>query len=188
MAAPSGPIVRICDRLAGPAGARGALAVERLRREASPRADPDRHASGTPRCDFAKVVELSVDNAPDAVQRYLNRIDETAQFSDSNHSRVPRTVQGIGDCRLGAAGANWIAFLHQLLSARGKRVLIVERQQLRRCDAQRLAAAKAVTFGVYDRLGSGALATRRLHSSSTCAAMSEAAPLASLKSIDVLSS
>lgn len=93
-----------------------------------------------------------MDGAPDAVQRYQNRVVETAQFSDSIPSHVPRPLKGIGDRRLGAAGANWIAFLHQLLSARGKRVLIVTVNGARASDAERLAAATAITFAVYDRL------------------------------------
>lgn len=93
-----------------------------------------------------------MDGAPDAVQRYQNRIVETAQFSESIPSHVPRPLKGIGDRRLGAAGANWIAFLHQLLSARGKRVLIVTVNGTGGSDAERLAAAEAITFAVYDRL------------------------------------
>jgi hypothetical protein len=103
------------------------------------------------RCDFAKVVELSMDGAPDAVQRYQNRVTETAQFSESIPSHVPKPLKGIGDRRLGAAGANWIPFLHQLLSARGKRVLIVTVNGPGG-DSERLSAAKAITFAVYDRL------------------------------------
>jgi hypothetical protein len=61
----------------------------------------------------------------------------------------------VGDRRLGAAGANWIPFLHQLLSARGKRVLIVTVNGGGLSDAERLAAAKAISLAVWERLGSG---------------------------------
>jgi hypothetical protein len=94
-----------------------------------------------------------MDAAASAVQRYRNRVVETAQFSESIPSRVPRTVRGVGDLDLGAAGANWIPFLHQLLSARGKRVLIVDVNGGGLRDAERLAAASAISRAVYNRLG-----------------------------------
>jgi hypothetical protein len=152
VAAPSGPMVRICDRSLA-RQVRGALRSNGFD-EKLPPPTPNGNQRNS-RCDFAKVVELSIDNAPDAVQRYQNRVVETAQFSGSIPSHVPRPLQGIGDRRLGAAGANWIAFLHQLLSARGKRVLIVSVNSAG-ADSERLSAAKAITFDVYDRLGSGA--------------------------------
>jgi hypothetical protein len=150
VAPPSGPMVRICDR------SLGRQVSQALRSNGVGGRLPQPTATGTPRnsrCDFAKVVELSMDNAPDAVQRYQNRVTETAQFSKSIPSHVPQPLEGIGDGRLGAAGANWIAFLHQLLSARGKRVLIVSVNG-EASDSERLAAAKAITFAVYERLGS----------------------------------
>jgi hypothetical protein len=104
-------------------------------------------------CDFARVVEISMDGATDAVQRYQNRVTETAQFSESIPSHVPQPLKGIGDRRLGAAGANWIPFLHQLLSARGKRVLIVTVNGAGASDSVRLSAAKAISLAVYQRLG-----------------------------------
>src|SRR5262249_28822263 len=89
VAAPEGPAVKVCDR--------------RLARELTPvlrssgfHGEALRPApSGTPRHSTCELgpVELTVDNAPDAYQRYLNRIVETAQFSDSKYSRVPRTVR-----------------------------------------------------------------------------------------------
>jgi hypothetical protein len=149
VAAPSGPAVKICDR--------------RLARELAPalrsggfngtslRPNP----SGTPRHSTCELgpVELTVDNAPDAFQRYLNRIVETAQFSDSKYSRVPRTVRGIGDPDLGAAGANWIPYLRQLISARGKLVLIAETHIPGLSDPQRLAVTKRVALIAWSRLG-----------------------------------
>jgi hypothetical protein len=96
-----------------------------------------------------------MDAAPDAVQRYQNRIVETAQFSQSIPSHVPRTIRGVGDPELGAAGANWIPFQHQLLSARGKRVLIVSVDARGLGDPERLSAARAISLAVYGRLVSG---------------------------------
>jgi hypothetical protein len=148
VAAPSGPLVRVCDRSL-------ARAVKQaLRSNGFDVKLPAPTPTGTQRnsrCDFAKVVELSMDSAPDAVQRYQNRVTETAQFSESIPSHVPKPLKGIGDRRLGAAGANWIPFLHQLLSARGKGVLIVTVNGPGG-DSERLSAAKAITFAVYDRL------------------------------------
>jgi hypothetical protein len=149
VAAPSGPAVRICDR--------------RLARQLAPvlpsggsdgtSLGPD--PSGTPRHSTCRLgpVELTVDNAQDAYQRYLNRIVETAQFSDSKYSRVPRTVRGIGDPDLGAAGANWIPYLRQLISARGKLVLIAETHVPGLADPQRLALTKRVALIAWSRLG-----------------------------------
>lgn len=150
VAAPSGPMVKICNRsLARQVG-------QELRSNGVGGKLPAPTPIGGPRnsrCDFATVVELSMDAASDAVQRYRNRIVETAQFSNSIPGHVPRPIKGIGDRRLGAGGANWIAFLHQLLSARGKRVLIVTVNG-DASDSERLAAAKGISLDVYDRLGS----------------------------------
>ena len=64
--APSGPIVRVCDQtLAREVGAA-------LRSNGYEGRVPSPEATGTQRlsgCEFAKVVELSMDGAPDAVQR-----------------------------------------------------------------------------------------------------------------------
>jgi hypothetical protein len=146
----SGPLARICD---------GALSDEMVpilrSNDFRARLANHPHASGGGKqsaCDLGPV-ELSMDAAPDAVQRYQNRITETAQFSQSIPSHVPKPVRGIGDPDLGAAGANWIPFLHQLLSARGKRVLITTVNGGGLSDAQRLAAAKTVSLAVWERLG-----------------------------------
>lgn len=149
VAQPSGPLVRICD-----GGLAGQVEEALQSNGVSGRLPPPAPTGDqrNSRCDFGKVVELSMDGAPDAVQRYQNRVVETAQFSESIPSHVPRPLKGIGDRRLGAAGANWIAFLHQLLSARGKRVLIVTVNGAHASDEERLAAAKAITFAIYDRL------------------------------------
>src|SRR5262245_50154382 len=150
LATPSGPAARICDRRLArelgtalrSSGFQGTTAL-------TPRpTGAPRHSS----CELG-AIELTVDNAPDAYQRYLNRIVETAQFSDSKYSRVPRTVRGIGDPRLGAAGANWIPYLRQLISARGKLVLITEVHGGGLSDSERLAATKRVALIGWERLG-----------------------------------
>jgi hypothetical protein len=147
VAGPSGPAVKICDRSLGrqlapvlsSSGFEGALRP---------------HATGSSRHSTCELgpVELTVDNAPDAVQRYQNRIVETAQFSDSEYSRVPRTVRGVGDPDLGAAGANWIPYLRQLISARGKLVLIAEAHVAGLTDPERLALTKQVALIAWSRL------------------------------------
>jgi hypothetical protein len=147
--APSGPVVRICDR---------ALAREvrsSLRSTGFAGKVPPPRASGTQRlssCHFAKVVEISMDAAPDAVQRYQNRITESAQFAVDRKHFQPQPVGGIGASSLGDAGANWLPWLNQLLSARGKRVLIVAVNTESLPQSQRLASAKEISLAVYDRL------------------------------------
>ncbi|HEY6653063.1 MAG TPA: hypothetical protein VI028_02960 [Solirubrobacterales bacterium] len=149
VAAPSGPMVRVCNRTLAREVSRA------LRSSGYERRVPSLMAAGTQRlssCDFAKVVEISVDGAPDAVQRYQNRITESAQFAVDRKHFQPQPVSGIGSKSLGAAGANWLPWLNQLLSARGKRVLIVAVNSEALPQSQRLAAAKAVSLAVYDRL------------------------------------
>ena len=149
VAAPSGPLVRVCDRSL-------ARAVRRALRSSGFEGKlPPARLTGTKRlssCDFAKVVEISMDGAPDAVQRYQNRITESAQFAVDRKHFQPQPVSGIGSKSLGAAGANWLPWLNQLLSARGKRVLIVAVNTEALSQSQRLGAAKALSLAVYDRL------------------------------------
>jgi hypothetical protein len=146
---PHGPLVRICDR----ALAEGLTPVVRSQgfRGELERNPQTSGAGQLSACDLGPL-ELSLDAARDAVQRYQNRIVETAQFSEGIRSHVPRTVKGVGDPELAGAGANWIPFLHQLLSARGKRVLIVTVNGGGLTDEQRLEAAKAVSLAVWERL------------------------------------
>ena len=150
--APSGPIVRICDRHL----TRKVTGVMRSNgfegKIPSPKPDGTQRLSS---CDFAKVVEISMDAAPDAVQRYQNRITESAQFAVDRKHFQPQPVRGIGEKSLGDAGANWLPWLNQLLSARGKRVLIVAVNTEPLPQAQRLGAAKEISLTVYDRLGTG---------------------------------
>ena len=147
---PTGPLVRICDRALGEE-LTPILSANGYRGASGLRAHPA-GAGRLSACDLGQV-ELSLDAARDAAQRYRNRIVETAQFSESIPSHVPRPVRGIGDPELGASGANWIPFLHQLLSARGDRVLIVTVNGGGLGDAERLDAAEAVSLSVWDRLG-----------------------------------
>ena len=149
---PSGPLVRICDRSL-------ATRIESLLRSIAPRRPPGSQpvANGTAwrsSCDLAPDVEITLDAETDAVRRYMNRVVESAQFSEGDRSRAPVHVGGIGDPRLRQAGANWLPHFHQLLSARGERVLIVDVNARGLSDSQRLAAARAISLDVWRRLGS----------------------------------
>jgi hypothetical protein len=124
---PSGPAVRICDRRLA-AAATMALREQGFRGPLGGKPAP----SGTPRlsvCELAgrgAEVSVSVDAATDAVRRYQFRVTETAQFSGGDPENAPHTVKGVGDPRLGGAGANWLPRTKLLLSVRGRRVLIVD--------------------------------------------------------------
>jgi hypothetical protein len=147
---PSGPIVRVCDR------ALAREVVRALRGDGFRGKVPAPAPAGTQRlssCDLGKLVEISMDAAPDAVQRYQNRIAESAQFAVDRKHFQPQPVSGVGAKSLGGAGANWLPWLNQLLSARGKRVLIVAVNTEKLPQAQRLAAAKAISLAAWGRLG-----------------------------------
>jgi hypothetical protein len=145
----SGPLVRICDRSLADE-VRGVLRSQGLRGNPELRPTP----TGTPRLSACDVgpVELSLDNAPNAAQRYQNRIVETTQFFGGHRNRVPQEVPGVGETSLGASGANWLPWIHQLLSSRDKRVLIVSIGGGHLSDSESLAAAKAISLDVWDRL------------------------------------
>jgi hypothetical protein len=152
---PSGPMVRICDR-------RLAAAVTAALQEqgSAGRVGGKPVPSGNVRLSVCEMVgkgaevSVSIDAATDAVRRYQFRVVESAQFSGGDPENAPHTVKGIGDPDLGGAGANWLPRTHLLLSVRGDRVLIVDvsADDLDDDDAL-LAAAKAISLDVYDRLG-----------------------------------
>jgi hypothetical protein len=74
-------------------------------------------------------AHLAIDSAPDARQRYSNRMVESYQFGSgagaTSSGLRPRTVPGLGDRNVEGGGANWLPIYNQLLSVRGPRVLIV---------------------------------------------------------------
>jgi hypothetical protein len=150
---PAGPMVRICDRSLG-AASTTALRDHGFRG----RLDGDPTPSGTSRLSVCEIegrraeVSVSLDAASDAVRRYHNRVTETAQFSGGDPEHAPQTVKGVGDPRLGGAGANWLPRIHLLLSARGERVLIVDvSADGLETDALR-AAAVDISLSAYERL------------------------------------
>ena len=63
-------------------------------------------------------------------------------------------MKGVGDRRLGGAGANWLPRIHLLLSVRGHRVLIVESADDLDDDALQ-AAAIEISLDAWERLGKG---------------------------------
>jgi hypothetical protein len=93
--------------------------------------------------------------ASGAVRRYHNRVTETAQFSGGDPDRAPQTVKGVGDARLGGAGANWLPRIQLLLSARGERVLIVDVSADDLDDDALQAAAIEISLDAWERLGKG---------------------------------
>jgi hypothetical protein len=152
-AAPTGPMVRICDgRLSREVTT--ALREQGYRGRLGSQPSP----SGAARlsgCELAgkdAEVSISLDAAAGAVRRYHNRVTETAQFSGGEPDRAPQTVKGVGDPQLGSAGANWLPRIHLLLSARGERVLIVDISVEPLGDARLLAAAKTISVDAWDRL------------------------------------
>jgi hypothetical protein len=153
-AAPSGPMVRICDRRLA-AAVTDALRDQRFRGRLGSKPEPS-GAAGLSACEFGgggAEVSILLDTAADAVRRYHNRVTETAQFSGGDPDHAPHTVKGVGDPRLGGAGANWLPRIHLLLSARGERVLIVDVSADSLSDPQLLEGAKAISLLAWDRLG-----------------------------------
>jgi hypothetical protein len=149
-------MVRICDlRLA--AAATTALRDEGHRGRLGSEPTPS-GAAGLSGCEFAgraAEVTISLDTASDAVRRYHNRVTETAQFSGGDPDRAPQTVKGVGDARLGGAGANWLPRIQLLLSARGERVLIVDVSADDLADDALRAAAIEISLDAWERLGKG---------------------------------
>jgi hypothetical protein len=151
---PSGPLVRICDR----AFARRALeALHGAGYRGELQSGPA--ASGSQRNSACRLriergrAEASLDSAPDAVQRYFNRITEASQFSSRDRELAPQPVEGVGARRLPGAGANWIPAFGELLSVRGSRVLIVSLSAPGIPDSRLESAAKDLSLYVYGRLG-----------------------------------
>lgn len=155
-AAPTGPMVRICER-------RLAIATSEALREQGfrGRLGSEPVPSGTARlsvCELAgsgAEVSISLDAASGAVRRYHNRVTETAQFSGGDPEHAPHTVKGVGDPRLGGAGANWLPRIHLLLSVRGHRVLIVDVSADDLDDDALQAAAIEISLDAWERLGKG---------------------------------
>jgi len=152
-APPSGPVVRICDRSLARA-VTAALQGQGLQGHLGSEPTPSGNARLSV-CELAAQgaeISISLDAASGAVRRYHNRVTESAQFSGGDPENAPHTVKGIGDRKLGGAGANWLPRTHLLLSARGERVLIVDVSAESLPDSRLLPAAKAISLAVYDRL------------------------------------
>ena len=123
----------------------------RSRWNARSRRDWHQHCGAPRRAE----VSVSLDAASDAVRRYQFRVTETAQFSGGDPERAPHTVKGVGDRRLGGAGANWLPRIHLLLSVRGHRVLILDVSADDLDDDALEAAAIEISLDAWERLGKG---------------------------------
>ena len=150
---PSGPMVRICDRGLA-AEVTTALQEQGFRGRLGSQPTP----SGEKRLSVCELqgrdaeVSISIDAAADAVRRYRNRVVESAQFSGGDPENAPHTVKGVGDRRLGGAGANWLPRTNLLLSVRGNRVLIVDVSAPPLSDPRLLEAAKTISLDTWNRL------------------------------------
>ncbi|HEY7151088.1 MAG TPA: hypothetical protein VH391_05360 [Solirubrobacterales bacterium] len=102
-------------------------------------------------------VHLAIDSAPEARQRYSNRMVESYQFGSgvaaTSTGLRPRPVKGLGDRNVGGGGANWLPIYNQLLSVRGPRVLIVNFFARGGSDGELKAAAIALSREAYSLLG-----------------------------------
>ena len=148
---PSGPLVRVCDRALA-REALAALSANGFDGPAQLKPKPSGNARLS-RCDLGDALEISIDAAPDAFQRYQNRIAESAQFSVGRRHFAPQAIRGVGSSELRDSGANWIPWLKQMISTRGKGVLIVNVSAHRLSDAERLESARTISLAVYRRLG-----------------------------------
>lgn len=104
-------------------------------------------------------VRFSLDAAPDARQRYSNRIVESYQFGAGGAATSPglrpRPGEGLGDRNVEGGGANWLPIYNQLLSVRGQRVLIVGIFVRGASDDQLKSAAIALSRDAYRQLHRG---------------------------------
>jgi hypothetical protein len=102
-------------------------------------------------------AHLTLDVAPDARQRYSNRMVESYQFGSgagaTSPGLRPRPVKGVGDPKVEGGGANWLPIYNQLLSVRGPRVLIVGMFVKGAADRELRAAATRLSRWAYSLLG-----------------------------------
>jgi hypothetical protein len=106
--------------------ARLAAAAERsLGRKLSRRSSPRPPSSICRLSGRDASVEIYLDSAFAAHQRYYNRITETVQFGETDPARDPHPVPGVGEPAIDDSAANWIPGLGSLLAVRGNRWLTV---------------------------------------------------------------
>ncbi|HET7445613.1 MAG TPA: hypothetical protein VFJ57_13250 [Solirubrobacterales bacterium] len=68
-------------------------------------------------------VDVYLDAAYAARQRYKNRMVETAQFGAPDPAKLPHPVPGVGD--RGGGSASWVPAYHSLFAVRGNRWVTV---------------------------------------------------------------
>jgi hypothetical protein len=100
------------------------------------------------RCRIASPgaeVNVYLDAAYAARQRYKNRMVETAQFGAPDPAKLPHPVTGVGDS--GGASASWVPAYHSLFAVRGNRwvtvAYAVAGEPERRLRAEAAALARA---------------------------------------------
>jgi hypothetical protein len=88
-------------------------------------------------------VNVYLDVAYAAHQRYKNRMVETAQFGAPDPAKVPHPVAGVGEPAAYESDASWVPAYHSLFAVRGNRFLSVAYGVARTPD-RRLRADAAV--------------------------------------------
>lgn len=90
-------------------------------------------------------VNVYLDAAYAARQRYKNRMVETAQFGAPDPAKLPHPVPGVGDAAGGSA--SWVPAYHSLFAVRGNRwvtvAYAVSGEPERRLRAEAAALARA---------------------------------------------
>jgi hypothetical protein len=92
-----------------------------LRRRAEPSPPLSRCRLSGPGID----VNVYLDAAYAAHQRYKNRMVETAQFGAPDPAKLPHSVAGVGEPAAYASDASWVPAYHSLFAVRGNRFLTV---------------------------------------------------------------
>lgn len=89
-------------------------------------------------------VNVYLDAAHAAHQRYENRMVEQAQFGAPNPALVPHDVRGVGESAAGGHGASWVPAFSTLFAVRGGRFLTVAYSVAGLSRHRRLSAAAAL--------------------------------------------
>jgi hypothetical protein len=103
----------------------GAEAEGRLGRELRRRAKPTPPLSRCRLTGPGVDVNVYLDAAYAAHQRYKNRMVEQAQFGAPDPAKLPHPVAGVGQRAAYDADASWVPAYHSLFAVRGNRFLTV---------------------------------------------------------------
>jgi hypothetical protein len=91
-------------------------------------------------------INVFLDAAFAAHQRYENRIEETVQFNTENPAGLPKPVPHVGEKAAYNSDASWIPALRSLLAVRGNRWLTVTISIGGKSDKELLAEASALAI------------------------------------------